>query len=147
MKKLESLYAPQQQAQRSARFDYIGKSGRFGDPEGTTAQPKQSGKRSPQDISLTQILQDWSHQQNSKKLYPLGRLLTSVPSLFPPLNPKVEDHEYFNKWKSFDADAFEEEGDALKELLKRGMIFCIVTIPIGDSVIANFNLCYSIILM
>ena len=70
---------------------------------------------------LPSYIQHWSHIGPSfKKMQPLELLLVQVPTLFPPTNPFVEEHEYFSKWKTLSEDAFEgESGDGLKELLKR----------------------------
>ncbi len=75
------------------------------------------------DLTLTQVLQRWSHQPTDyKKYYPLEHLLVTVPQTFPPTNTKVETHVYFAKWKTFDEEAFVDmSGDELKDLLKRGM--------------------------
>ena len=75
------------------------------------------------DLTLTQVLQRWSHQPSDyKKYYPLQHLLVTVPQTFPPTNTKVEPHDYFKKWKTFDEEAFaDESGDELKELLKRAV--------------------------
>ncbi|KAL7545163.1 hypothetical protein ACHAWF_008518 [Thalassiosira exigua] len=76
------------------------------------------------ELTLTDALKRWSHQppDHKTKLYPLQHLLVTVPDTFPPKNSKVEDHDYFAKWKTFDKEAFEDEdGDALKELLKRAV--------------------------
>ena len=71
---------------------------------------------------MTEVLQRWSHQPSDyKTFFPLQHLLVTVPQTFPPTNSKVEPHEYFAKWKTFDREAFaDESGDELKELLKRG---------------------------
>lgn len=75
-------------------------------------------------LTLTQVLERWSHKppDYKTKLYPLQQLLVTVPSTFPPANTKVEEHEYFAKWKTFDSEAFADmSGDELKELLKRAV--------------------------
>lgn len=78
-------------------------------------------------LSLRQILQRWSHQPPSYRImYPLGHLLVTVPDLFPPNNPKVENHKYFEQWHPFSKDAFAVEnafasGGELNDLLERGM--------------------------
>ena len=73
------------------------------------------------DMDLKQVIQKWSHRA-PKQLRPLGSLLTSIPTLFPPINSLVEPHDYFLKWKEFSEDAFEgESGRDLNELLKRAV--------------------------
>ncbi|KAL7533894.1 hypothetical protein ACHAXR_005518 [Thalassiosira sp. AJA248-18] len=75
-------------------------------------------------LTLTQVLERWSHKppDYKTKSYPLQQLLVTVPSTFPPTNTKVEEHEYFAKWKTFDSEAFADmSGDELKELLKRAV--------------------------
>jgi len=43
--------------------------------------------------------------------------------MFPPTNGMVEPHEYFNKWKMVDSEAFTGvDGDELTELLLRGKL-------------------------
>jgi hypothetical protein len=71
--------------------------------------------------NLQEALQQWSHQfPGYKALHPLEVLLVKVPTLFPPTNTMVENHEYYFKWKEFSEDAFSDSsGDELKELLKR----------------------------
>ena len=73
-------------------------------------------------LTLIEVLEQWSHQPPGyKTLYPLGRLLVTVPNTFPPKNTKVEPHEYFAKWKTFDKEAFlDVSGDEQKAILKRG---------------------------
>ena len=77
----------------------------------------------PSELILTEILKKWSHRPSGyKKLDHLGHLLVTVPNIFPPKNTKVEPHEYFAKWKTFDKETFlDVSGDEQKELLKRGM--------------------------
>mmetsp|Transcript_43250 Transcript_43250/g.90883 ORF Transcript_43250/g.90883 Transcript_43250/m.90883 type:complete len:177 (+) Transcript_43250:1052-1582(+) len=69
------------------------------------------------------VLERWSHQPpDYKRPHSLQRILVTVPETFPPTNTKVEHHDYFEKWKTFDKEAFEDEsGDELKELLKRAV--------------------------
>ena len=72
-------------------------------------------------VDLKQVIQKWSHRA-PKQLRPLEILLTSIPTLLPPINSLVEPHEYFIKWKGFSEDAFVgESGEDLKELLKRAV--------------------------
>ena len=74
--------------------------------------------RKPQ--NLEQMIKNWSHRAGS--LRSLETLLIEIPILFPPINPFVEKHEYFDKYKEFSADAFEgQSGDELKELLTRAV--------------------------
>lgn len=75
-------------------------------------------------LTLEEVLQRWSHQPpDYKRLYhPLWRLLVTVPETFPPINKKVEDHDYFTKWKTFDKNALDGfSGDQLRALLKRAV--------------------------
>lgn len=74
-------------------------------------------------MTLTEVLRHWSHEPPRYKSFrPLQDLLVTVPQTFPPANAKVEEHEYFAKWKAFDKEAFaDESGDELKELLKRAV--------------------------
>eukprot|EP00584_Thalassiosira_punctigera_P022723 CAMPEP_0172574774 /NCGR_PEP_ID=MMETSP1067-20121228/136874_1 /TAXON_ID=265564 ORGANISM="Thalassiosira punctigera, Strain Tpunct2005C2" /NCGR_SAMPLE_ID=MMETSP1067 /ASSEMBLY_ACC=CAM_ASM_000444 /LENGTH=445 /DNA_ID=CAMNT_0013367407 /DNA_START=1 /DNA_END=1338 /DNA_ORIENTATION=- len=70
-------------------------------------------------LTLSEVLQRWSHQPPSyKKMHSLRHLLVTVPRTFPPENKKVEPHEYFKKWKTLDKNAF-KGGDNLEALLKR----------------------------
>ena len=87
--------------------------------------PKQMDRTIPSGQSLTKVLEKWSHQPPEyKAMYSLQRLLVTVPKVFPPRNTAVEPHEYFAKWKKLDRDAFEDvDGDAVKELLKRGTLY------------------------
>ena len=63
-----------------------------------------------------------SHSPDCKRLNDLQDLLCTVPSIFPPSNTKVEEHEYFSKWKVFSEEAFSgSSGDELNELLKRAV--------------------------
>ena len=80
----------------------------------------------PSKISLTEVLQQWSHQPpNYRAMHSLQRLLITVPQTFPPMNTAVEPCQYFGKWKRLDRDAFDDvDGDAVKELLKRGTLIC-----------------------
>ena len=76
-------------------------------------------RTSPPDLRV--VLKNWSHK-TSNELRPLETLLVEAPTLFPPNNPSVEQHDYFSKWKEFSEDAFKNEsGDDLKELLKRAV--------------------------
>jgi hypothetical protein len=53
----------------------------------------------------------------------LQHFILTVPMMFPPTNDKVEPHEYFNKWKTVDSEAFTGvDGDELTELLLRGKL-------------------------
>ena len=71
-------------------------------------------------MTLEQVIKTWSHKGN--KLNPLQDLLVTVPTIFPPVNTKVEEHEYFGKWKVFSAEAFNtSDNDGLGELLKRAL--------------------------
>jgi hypothetical protein len=72
------------------------------------------------------MLRRWSHQPpKHEKYYPLGRLLVTVPRIFPPVNALVEPHEYFSNWKTFDEEAFTDmSGDNLEALLTRGACGC-----------------------
>jgi len=73
------------------------------------------------DLTLEEAIQRWSHQPpNYKRANSLQRLLITVPRAFPPMNHKVEEHEYFSKWKTFDKEAFSDVCDeGLKSLLHR----------------------------
>jgi len=73
-------------------------------------------------LTLEEAIQRWSHQPpNYKRANSLQRLLITVPRAFPPMNHKVEEHDYFSKWKTFDNEAFSDLcDDDLKPLLQRG---------------------------
>jgi hypothetical protein len=75
------------------------------------------------DTSLDAYLQKWAYQPLAYQvLKPLTDLLSTVPDAFPPINPKVESHEYFLKWKEFSEEAFDEEsGDELTAVLRKAM--------------------------
>ena len=79
-------------------------------------QPKTQG---PKD--LDEAVRRWAYKPpDYKRLNPMEKLLVEVPSLFPHENDFVEDHQYFDKWKEFSADAFlGETAEDLKNLLKR----------------------------
>lgn len=75
------------------------------------------------DTSLDAYLQKWAYQPPAYQvLKPLTDMLTTVPDALPPINPKVESHEYFLKWKEFSEEAFDEEsGDELTAVLRKAM--------------------------
>jgi len=77
-------------------------------------------------VTLSDRLKSWSHPtKDAKKPFSVDTLLVTVPLLFPPDNPLVEDHPYFSKWKAIDGDAFKNIDDEahLRGLLKRGANF------------------------
>jgi hypothetical protein len=82
----------------------------------------------PQERSLSTVMKEWSHEPNGK-LRPLQMLLFEAPVLLPPNNPLVEHHEYFDKWKALNRDAFKDgEGrdaadEVVRKLAKRCKIF------------------------
>lgn len=85
----------------------------------TKGSVTQDSPRSSPDLRL--VLENWSHSA-PKELRPLETLLLQVPTLFPPNNTAVEQHEYFSKWKEFSEDAFENEfGEELKKILKHAV--------------------------
>ena len=92
---------------------------------GVASEPPQMTRTIPKEQDLTKVLQKWSHRApDYKAMHSLQRLLITVPKVFPPMNTAVEAHEYFAKWKKLDRDAFEDvDGDAVKELLKRGTLY------------------------
>jgi hypothetical protein len=68
-----------------------------------------------------QILLSWALQPPQyQKLYPLQRLLVTVPHNF----ARVETHAYFDKWKPLSEEAFVGNGSEQQILLKRGMFRC-----------------------
>ncbi|KAL7536806.1 hypothetical protein ACHAXR_007410, partial [Thalassiosira sp. AJA248-18] len=100
----------------------------------TDGQRSKRGEYAQQDASskkaqrwhyhtLTELLQHWSHQApDYKRMHPLQNLFITMPWIFPPMNSKVEPHDYFTKWKKFDKEAFADvSGDELKELLRRAV--------------------------
>ncbi|KAL7522496.1 hypothetical protein ACHAWX_007197 [Stephanocyclus meneghinianus] len=65
-----------------------------------------------------QILLSWALQPPQyQKLYPLQRLLVTVPNNF----ARVETHAYFDKWKPLSEEAFIGNGSELQILLKRAV--------------------------
>ncbi|KAL7537488.1 hypothetical protein ACHAXR_007847 [Thalassiosira sp. AJA248-18] len=74
-------------------------------------------------LALKEALKLWSSYPPEYTLYyPLQRILVTIPRIFPPTNALVEPHEYFEKWKTFDEEAFADEtGEELKALLKRAV--------------------------
>lgn len=73
-----------------------------------------------EDPAPTMMLAMWASQR--PKIETLQHILVTIPSLFPPKNAGVEPHAYFAKWKTFDDEAFADDGgDELKELLKRAV--------------------------
>jgi len=74
----------------------------------------------PKEVTLHDVLRSWSHQPpNFEKLHPLHHLLVTLPTTFPPVNERVEPHEYFSKWTPISGEVFLESGDELDGLLKR----------------------------
>jgi len=74
-------------------------------------------------LSLVDILKQWSCQPpDYTKVYSLQHLLLTAQDTFPPTNPTVEPHVYFNKWKSLDNEAFSDlDGDELANILNRAV--------------------------
>ena len=69
--------------------------------------------------NLDDAIRRWSTRNGSETIR-LDELLVDMPKLFPISNNHVEDHEYFDKWNEFSADAFKEENpEAKKELVRR----------------------------
>jgi hypothetical protein len=83
----------------------------------------------PEEKSLSAVIKDWSHEANGK-LRPLEVLLFEVPVLFPPNNPLVKHHDYFEKWKTIHRDAFmddngetDEKDELVRKVARRCKIF------------------------
>jgi hypothetical protein len=77
-----------------------------------------SASNDPRD--LDDAIQKWSKPNNGSESVRLEKLLVVIPTLFPVTNNHVEDHEYFDKWNDFSADAFNEKDEkAKKELVRR----------------------------
>jgi len=73
---------------------------------------------------LMSIIQRWSHEPpHYDKMYPLQRLLVTVPLVLPPTNEKVNSHPYFQLWKYIPKQALmDEDINHLRELLKRAVM-------------------------
>ena len=87
-----------------------------------------------QSLSLEDILKQWSRKPpNYKNFYPLQHLLLTAQDTFPPMNPRVEPHAYFSKWKAVDKEVFSDlDGDELVNMLKKGVPSCLLSIPLLD---------------
>jgi len=112
MARLEAIHC------RRSRDNHRSKS--VHDPPGDKQQamPKKYERSSsePPDVSAN------VHIQTRHPCNPLQHFLLTIPQRFPPTNTTVEMHEYFGKWKTFDAAAFDGfSGDELVELLAKGM--------------------------
>ena len=85
-------------------------------------RPKEDHE-SGQDLTLVEIIQRWSHKApDYKRSNDLQDLLGTVRSILPPINTKVEPHDYFEQVPMFSKEAFAgSSGDELNELLKRAM--------------------------
>jgi hypothetical protein len=97
-------------------------------------QKKEASSKDPPPGSNEQKRRD--HRRNSKLVHSfvskptsspraaLQHFIITVPLMFPPTNDAVEPHEYFDKWKTVDSEAFVGvDGDELTELLLRGLFF------------------------
>lgn len=87
----------------------------------TVSQPKfqpQAPTRNSKE--LDDAIKRWSNPKGVSESARLERLLVDIPILFPRSNNAIEDHDYFDRWNEFSADAF-EEGDekTKKELVRR----------------------------
>eukprot|EP00804_Cyclotella_cryptica_P021350 CCRYP_001600-RA/>CCRYP_001600-RA protein AED:0.03 eAED:0.03 QI:100/1/1/1/1/1/2/193/510 len=88
--------------------------------------PNESASQQPLDEHRNkplkdQILLSWALQPPLyHKLYPLQRLLVTVPQNF----ARVETHAYFDKWKQLSEEAFVGNGSEQMILLKRGKFCC-----------------------
>ena len=130
--KLKSMHGPMPKPRQQPKQRYAQASSNGVDPEQECHSPSHQRQRvdvpNPKDdLTLAQVLQQWSNI-NDKKLHPLGQLLITVPDLFPPTNTKVEDHEYFKKWKVIDRDSFDGDEDEAKDLLTRGEIALLLSV-------------------
>ena len=80
----------------------------------------------PEEGKLGELIKEWSHESDGK-LRPLQVLLFEAPILFPPNNPLVKHHEYFDKWKVLHRDAFnDEDGNSdgvVRKIARRCKIF------------------------
>ena len=86
--------------------------------------PAKEAHESSQDLTLVEIIQCWSHKApDYKKMNDLQDLLCTVRSILPPINTKVEPHDYFSKVPVFSKQAFGciSGDEELNELLKRAM--------------------------
>merc|ERR1712194_95825 len=74
-------------------------------------------------LSLEDILKQWSRQPpNYTSFYPLQHLLLTAQDTFPPMNPKVETHAYFSKWKPVDKEVFSDlDRDELLNMMRKAV--------------------------
>jgi hypothetical protein len=95
------------------------------EPQGSYEQPTQKS----QDYRRDNRESETKPQTERTPAADLQNFILTAPLKFPPKNTMVEPHEYFQKWTTFDATAFEDvNGDELVELLLRGML---VSLAVG----------------
>eukprot|EP00580_Thalassiosira_gravida_P005917 CAMPEP_0201652776 /NCGR_PEP_ID=MMETSP0493-20130528/44653_1 /ASSEMBLY_ACC=CAM_ASM_000838 /TAXON_ID=420259 /ORGANISM="Thalassiosira gravida, Strain GMp14c1" /LENGTH=305 /DNA_ID=CAMNT_0048129301 /DNA_START=115 /DNA_END=1032 /DNA_ORIENTATION=- len=134
-----SKTSQQSSSRPNVRQNFNGNSSRGKDPEGDTPSQQRNRRRYPHtqsmpnlkrqtnsggnELTLEETIQRWSHKKpDYKTSNSLQHLLVTVPQTFPPRNDKVEEHEYFAKWKTLDRECFTDvSGDELKPMLQRAL--------------------------
>jgi hypothetical protein len=128
IKKLEEMFGRKRYQHTSSSYPTtgVGQKEGFGDrssptksdpPEYTNRSNSRSNK-----MTLAQVIKHWSHQPpNFNSLNPLQDLLVNMPTIFPPINIKVENHEYFQKWNCLSREAFTGDDDEVQAVMKRAV--------------------------